>query len=238
MEMKTGVITRLVQWPCCLIAAFACLAWPVNLSTHADLSQVQNESAPYSIYFSRYAAGMGYATTITLINTGDAPATGALLLRDAAGNLGSLIEVSISPGGLSSLRLDGSSPRTGWATYEGEGGNVTGVSTFEYAERGGILKSIAGVLASSPMPLATIPVEYDPELQIETAYAITNPGTEAIDITMELFSEDAVLLAIPIQLTVLPGHQTAHYVRQDFPRSNIFVVRRFFLHLPVPGSWS
>jgi hypothetical protein len=95
--------------------------------------------------------------------------------------------------------------------------SFSAVATFEYSERGGSLKSIAGVPGSSSLQSATIAVEYDPVQEIETAYAIANPGSQEIEITMEPFSDTGVLLDVPIVFTLLPGRQIARYVHQDFP---------------------
>ncbi len=213
--MRLGPGTPLVRWFCFGITFVAAIASPTTL-------KAQGGSIPYAVHFAHYAVGMGYATTFTLVNTGDTPASGVLALRDPEGNLRTLLQVSMGPGGVNRVRLQGASMRTGWATYEGTGGNVSGVATFEFAERGGILKTVAGVLASSPTSSATIPVEYDPVMELATAYAVANPGTDVVRIRMELLSDDGVLLDNPVEFALLPGCQIARYVHEDFPSLESF----------------
>jgi len=212
VEMRSDVKNCAQVWICRVLAALVIMSWPAAL--HGQISPA--EPSPFTIYFAHYAIGMGYATTFTFVNTGTTTATGALRLWDPNGNPGTPIQISINPGGVSSTRMDGASIRTGWAVYEGEGGNVTGVATFEYSEYRGALKSIAGVPASSPLESATIAVDYDPALELETTFAIANPGTTAIDVTMEAFSETGMPLDIPRTFTLLPGNQIARYVHLEF----------------------
>ncbi len=198
------------------LAILAMMIWPAASSGQTD------QSVPFNIYFPHYAAGGGFATTFTFINTGSTPAIGALWFWDPAGNPRTPIEIEVSSKGVSSYRMQGSALRTGWAKYEGEGGTITGIATFEYAESGVIIKSIAGVLAYPPTTSATIAVDYEPDLELDTAYAIANPGTEAMIVTMEAFSEDGIPLDTPKLVPLLPKNKISRYVYQDFPSLDSF----------------
>jgi hypothetical protein len=169
------------------MAAFAALVWPAATSGQTS----------FSIYFPYYAVGGGYATTFTFINTGNTTATGTLWFWDAGGNSRTPVEIVVSSKGVSSFRMQGSTLRTGWAMYEAEGGNISGVATFEYAESGGILESIAGVPAYPRTQSASIAVDHEPDLQLNTAYAIANPGPEAMLVTLNAIADDGVTMDEP-----------------------------------------
>jgi hypothetical protein len=199
------------------LAVFAVMAWPA-----ATMGQTDQSNTPFSVYFPHYAAGGGYATTFTFINTGNTTATGTLWFWDPEGNPRTPVEIVVSPKGVGSYRMQGSTLRIGWAKYEGEGGIIAGVATFEYAETGGILKSIAGVQAYPPTGSATIAVDYEPDLELDTAYAIVNPGTDTMLVALEAFSEEGAPLDEPKYLALPPSHKISRYVYQDFPSLDRF----------------
>jgi hypothetical protein len=177
----------------------------------------------FRIHFGHFATGGGYATVFTFLNSGTTGATGSLQLRDASGRPHTPIQVSVPPRGTNTLvmRQSGQAVASGWGIYEGTGGQVTGVATFQLWESGAI-KTVAGVLASSPTTSASTPVEIDSAERVFTGYAVANPGTSAVTLRLEAFNSEGVPLGTSSTLSVPAGGQLARFVHQDLPIENYF----------------
>jgi hypothetical protein len=196
-----------------------------------------------NIYFPQVSVGGGYTTVFTLINTGATTTNGTLFLTDQSGapfsvNLtaasvapaadsidrleatGSSFSIGpIAPGGtkfFTAAALGSSDPtKSGWARVENTGGSLGGVGTFQLTE-GGILKTIAGVLASQTVAVATIPVDDDRRTGQDrfTGYAVANVGSSSITIKAVVVRDTgATDTTFTIQLA--GSNQTARFLFQD-----------------------
>jgi hypothetical protein len=188
-------------------------------------------------YFSHVAVGGGFTNVFTITNTGGTTATGTLSLTDQGGKpfLVSLngspatsLAVSIDPGGTriyTAAALSPSDPaKSGWAKLESAGGSLGGVGTFLFRE-GSVLKTIAGVLATQPTELATIPIDNDDTLQRFTGFAVANHGTGDINIKIVAVREDGTVADTlsPPELNPLgPQRQVARFLHEYRPTLSRF----------------
>lgn len=111
----------------------------------------------------------------------------------------------------------GDPTKSGWARVESSGGTLGGVGTFQFVS-GGVLSTIAGVLASQPVPVATIPVDDDQAAERFTGYAIANPNNENISVRVVVVNEagQVVTTLNPPALNPLgPQRQVARFLFQD-----------------------
>jgi hypothetical protein len=193
--------------------------------------------------FSHFALGGGFTTTFTLLNTGadaldgnliltngadGSPADASLQSSDGTTATGSSIHVSIPQGGTTIITASPAAPgggtSAGWARVESSGGILGGVSTFQLTLNG-VLQTIAGVLSSSPVSSATIPVDNDAASQLFTGYAVANPGASDINIKIVLVDAGGNIVdsISPTQLNPLPaGRQVARFLHQDLPARTTF----------------
>lgn len=187
-------------------------------------------SMPTTAVFPQVAIGGGFSTVFALMNTGAAATSGGLVFTSQQGTplsvriegtgTGSSFPVSVAPGGIQLLTAGPVSPadstKSGWARVESSGGSVGGVATFQFTE-GGVLKTAAGVLASLPVDVATIPVDNDDSQNRFTGFAVANTGSEDILVRVYLLSEQGTVLenVSPAALSPLgPGKQVAIFLHE------------------------
>jgi hypothetical protein len=195
-------------------------------------SQGADGTVAATALFGHIAIGQGYTTLFSLLNTGSDAVIGNLILTGQDGlplsaNLsssegttavGSSIALHISPGGatfVTATSLSGGDPmKVGWARVESSGGKLGGVATFQYAPSGPLL-TVAGVLSSTLVSSATIPVNDDLNAGRVTGYAVANPGSSPITImVMEVSGDGAGVTALkPIDLA--PGKQISQFLYED-----------------------
>jgi hypothetical protein len=191
-------------------------------------------------YFPQVAIGGGYSTTFAVTNTGDTSSSGNLILTDQQGNpltvrgeltdssgatrgasTGSAFALSIPAGGTIFLSAKGVNPDSpasvGWARLASTGGSLSAAATYEYAV-GPVLKTAVSVPQSQRLQYATIQVDNDSAKGKETAWAIANPGSEAISVDLALVGQDGSVLDDSNTVTLGPGQQIARYVWQDLER--------------------
>ena len=197
-------------------------------------------------FFPQVAAGGGFSTIFTVVNTGATAATGNLILTDQQGSTwtvngvrsdttanpqsaptagrinitASSFPISIPSGGITFLAASALNPadatKSGWARLETSGGSVTGVATFRLVVNG-VLESIAGVLASQHLQYATIPVDNDDSENRYTGYAIANPGLQSVSIKLATVNQSGNLVDDSVVIPLGAGQQTARFLHQDLP---------------------
>jgi subtilisin family serine protease len=181
--------------------------------------------------FSQVAVGGGYTTVFTFLNTGST-AVNATLTLTRGDNGSPLIAIITDPsststqtssypftvpaGGAQYLTATSSSSQasTGWAKTTPSSGLLGGVATFSYAPSGAI-QTVAGVLSSSTVSAATIPVDDDVSQQRETGYAVANPGTSPITIRVVTVNADGSTGTTLTTISLAAGQQTAGFFYLD-----------------------
>jgi hypothetical protein len=189
--------------------------------------------------FAQVAVGGGFSTTFTLMNTGSTALTGNLVLTlDNSANVtvtdlvlnqtstfsdSSIITFPISsipPGGTMFLSVEPTDPNdrntaVGWGRVDSVGGTLGGVATFAYTYAGQ-LQTIAGVLSSDLVPVATIPVDDDKSQQRITGYAVANPGSSPITIKVLEVPADGSSAAVTLNsITLQPGEHKSAFFYED-----------------------
>ncbi len=181
--------------------------------------------------FAHMAIGGGYTTVFTFLNTGADAVSGTLYLTDQKGipltanldgSLSSSLPLNIPPGGTKFVTAGPLNPaepaaKVGWARVESTGGSLGGVATFQLVQ-GGALTTIAGVLASNTMTVATIPVDDDIPADRYTGYAIANPGSAEITVSIQTVNAEGTTsapAAVLSSINLKPGEQKAAFVFQD-----------------------
>jgi hypothetical protein len=198
---------------------FAPLAF---LAVFGFAPRVIAQDSPFDIYFAFFAGGEGYSTTVTLVNTGTTAATGFLLPRDSLGRPLTARQMSVPPHGVSRFTIGGSggSPLlTGWATYSGSGGKVSGFATIEQS---GVVKSAVAELSSKPSLSVTIPAGFIVPLERYTAFALANPGTADVTVRIAVYSAEGIPAAEPFTLTLGAGQMKAQFLFESLPDPVIF----------------
>jgi len=212
----------------------------------AAISLPHAEAQVTTTYFPQVVVGEGYTTVFTLMNTGSTQLTGRLTLTDLLGATwnvtlssassdgvhaqsddrvaASYTDVSLPPGGTRYITASPASPldlaRTGWARFESTGGTAGGVATFQYSPATK-LQTTAGVLNSSPVEVATIPVDNDDSQERYTGYAIANPTGANIYVKIVIVDQDGVPVQtlFPTQLNALwSNNQAVRFLHQDAPQ--------------------
>ena len=199
-----------------------------------------------NIYFAQVAVGGGYVTFFSLMNTGSTAVNGTLFLTDQDGNplnvdladqatsslgeggrvdaVGSNFSIGpIAPGGTKFFRaraLTATDPqKSGWARVENRGGSLNGVAAFASLTPTGTLTTIAGVLSSSTMNVATIPISDSLSGNTFTGYAVANPGTGSITVKVVIVNSDGTFrtpsLNVPGLNPLGGGKQIARFFFQD-----------------------
>ena len=196
---------------------------------------------PVTALFAHVAVGGGNSTVFSLANTGSDAVTGSLILTSANGipldaTLSSLTvsgteqiivaastSLTIPPGGMKIIKAtapNSTQTLTGWARVESTGGQLSGVGTFQLRE-GGALKTAVGVLSGELEDSVTIPVDDDSTLSRYTGYAVANPGTDPIHITLFLVDGNGIVTRTLSQAINLdPGTQTAGFLYQALSDPN------------------
>jgi hypothetical protein len=196
-----------------------------------------------AIFFSHVVVGGGFNTVFTLLNTGSAPVNGTLYMTRedgrpmeaaiAAGSsvpvvspsaavTASSIPITVPPGGARFVTAGPVNPAdpdiaTGWARLETTGGLTCGVGTYQQAT-GNALTGIAGVLSSTLLDSATIPIDWDNSERRYTGFAIANPGDEDIYVKIVILRQDGTperTLAIPELNPLRLKQQVARFVHQE-----------------------
>ncbi len=197
--------------------------------------------ATVTALFAQVAVGGGYSTVFTLTNTGNDSVTGNLILTRADGTalnstlssssgsggpspvVASSAALSIAPGGteiITSTMPASNDVVTGWARVESSGGQLGGVATFQLNDSGG-LKTVVGVLSADATAVVTIPVNDDGSQSRFTGYALANPGTAPIQISIFLVDSSGVVTRTLSQAISLdPGKQVARFLFQDVSDPN------------------
>jgi hypothetical protein len=203
--------------------------------------QAANGAATTTAVFAHVAIGDGYTTVFTFMNTGATALIGNLILTDDSGKpltvslvepsgfplapsegrmeaVGSSLSLSINAGGTLFLAAGpaaaGDPARKGWARVESDGGTLGGVATFQYSP-GGTLQTIAGVLASSPVEAATIPVDNDASSERYTGFALANPGDSLLTVRVVPVDQNGVAVpGLSLSIPLAAGSQTATFLHQ------------------------
>jgi hypothetical protein len=219
---------------------------PVYYDVNLDI-EIFNSSATQplqELQFPQMAVGGGYATIFTLVNTGTSAAAADLWLADKDGfplmaeltagtgapSVGSSYRFDIPPGGMRTLRA-GAVPgngelAVGWARATTAGGLLGGVATYQIGDPGS-LSATVGVLGTSVTSAATIPVDDESPaapLGRATGYAVANPGTGNIDISLVLVGTDGTVVNSirPPQLNPLrAGGHVSRFVWEDLGDANL-----------------
>ena len=202
-------------------------------------------AAATTALFAQIAIGGGFSTEFTALNTGSDALVGDLFLT---GDDGNLLNASISsvgsvnnppvvatsapinapPGGAEFITADPVTPndptKAGWARIISSGGSPSGVAAFQLASGSGTLASIAGVLASQPVSVATIPADDDSAANRFTGYAIANQGSQNINIKIVIVNGDGSVsqtLNPPLLNPLAPGAHVARFLFQDLNNPNL-----------------
>jgi len=186
--------------------------------------------------FSQIAVGGGYTTVFTFLNTGSVDVNATLTLTgtdgnplvasiagpSGAGTQVSSLQFTVPPGGTQYLTATSASgvTQTGWAKTTTAGGLVGGAATFSFAPGGSAIQTVAGVMTSSAVSAATIPVDDDVDVsKIHcnrcTGYAVANPGTSSITIKVVTVNTDGTIGATLSPISLAAGNQTASFIYQD-----------------------
>ncbi len=208
-----------MRWKSAARVAFSMMIWSgsgglVNLMAQSP------SPGDFRILFPHYAAGRGFATVFTFMNSGATAAEGFVTLHDSNGNPRTPVQVRIPPQGISSFavwRTSAASPISGWAKYEGSGGEVTGVATYQLTDVTAKLVSVAGVPSSQLVQQIRIPVEISSESGSYPGYAVANPGHATISVSISVFDQDGEPLGEISRLTLPPGRQMARFLHEDMP---------------------
>jgi hypothetical protein len=184
-----------------------------------------------SLIFPHVAAGGGFSTTFTILNTGPTELRGRLILTDQGGMplqvtvegtpgpAVSAVEVEPATGGaafLAVVRPAAGDTKSGWARLESSGGAPVGVATFEYFESGE-LKSQAGVLACPPLEFCTIRLDSDVLQGRFLGLAVANPGVDDIHVSVWTLGENGIRAyeLQPPELNPLgPAKQMARFLHE------------------------
>ena len=200
-----------------------------------------------NLYFAQVAVGGGYTTVFTFLNTGGTAVTGTLFLtaQDGSPFTVNLNEPGINPdsGGSGRFQATGSSfplqsippggariltatplnagddTKSGWARVENKGGSLGGVGTFQQTG-GGVLKTIAGVLGSQPVPFATIPVDNSEAEQRQTGFAVANQNSSPLSVRLVTLNQSGNIQDNMILPNIGPNSQIATFLFQLLPRAN------------------
>jgi hypothetical protein len=135
---------------------------------------------------------------------------------------GSTFSLSIPSAGTRILiaeRPSAAETRSGWARTDMVGGVVRGVATFQFTE-GGVLRTVAGVLGSEPIAVATLPVDNDDAQSRFTGFAVANHNADNVDVKIVTLDEKGNVLDVitPPDLNPLPpGRQRSKFLHEYLP---------------------
>ncbi len=196
-----------------------------------------------NFYFPQVAAGGGYTTVFTLMNTGAETDLGSLTLTDTSGNplvvsgaAGSSAPTSASQfplvvpaGGITIITATApsgsSTTKTGWARVDSTKGLLSGVASFQTTQ-GNLVTSIAGVLAAQPIGSGTIPVDNDATRGRRAGFAVANPNSFDIRVQIIVLDENGHQVGntlVPPELNPLSaGRQVAKFLDEYLPQLATF----------------
>ena len=199
-------------------------------------------AATTTALFAQVAVGGGYSTVFTFVNTGGTRVDGNLILTSfdgtplnvtlslASPNPGlsnlddrvsaSSTSISIPPGGTKFVTASGAGTTVnGWGRVESDGGTLGGVATFQFTS-GGVVQTVAGVLSSAPVDVATIPVDNDAAQGRQTGFAVANATSSSVNVKIVVIDENGNIVdsASPPELNPLgPRKQLAKFLNEVFP---------------------
>jgi sugar lactone lactonase YvrE len=199
------------------------------------IRRVAPENATTS-FFPQVAVGNGYSTFFTVTNTGSTAASGILILRDSHGDplpvngtlmdsdgiaqselLGSVFSITVPAGETVYFSATGLIPvgpvQVGWGRLESAAGLLTGAAAYRYSV-GLTVRTTAGALQSQLMQYAAAAIEEDSSQGRQIAYAIANPGNQAVSVKLALVGQDGTAGDYTF-VTISPGQQIAEYLWQD-----------------------
>ncbi len=230
-----GAIVRLADLP--VSAGGFSATFPPTSITLLELPASQVPSDSPGLIFAHLAAGGGYSTTFTLLNTGASTAEGILTLTGQDGQplnvtLGSpssqaarseLVSnsypVILAPGAtavLTASRPGAQDAKSGWARVDASGGALSGVATFQLAQ-GTAPSAIAGVLASQLVDSAVIPVDSSEAHSRFAGFAVANPGTSEVHMTITAVKLDGTVVSQVRLDPLAPQGQIAKFLHQIMP---------------------
>jgi hypothetical protein len=195
------------------------------------------EGHTMTTYFPLIAEGAGWSTIFTFVNTGFTEAIAELVLKDHQGeplivngqvidsqvptqapSSASSFEFTIPAGGTlflpTTLLAADNETRTGWARLKSNGGSLTALATYEYTV-GMYTQCRMSVPQSKLLQYASIPADTSALEMKAMAYAIANPGAQAISIEMAFMGQDGTPDADTVTIKLDPGQQIARYLDQD-----------------------
>jgi beta-glucanase (GH16 family) len=209
----------------------------ILLSSCLVLSVGWNCRAAEDVVFAHVVAGGGFSTTFTLTNTGTAAVSGSLTLTDQTGNplpvnwstttTAASVPVTVPAGGTAILTASGapgSDVKSGWARVQGASNGLVGVASFQFVNSGA-LKTIAGVLSSAPLESAGLPVDNDSEAERFSGFAVANPGSSEVRVSLTTFRPDGSIADVlsPPELNPLsPNSQVARFLHEYLPSRATF----------------
>ncbi len=220
--------------------------FPASSITLLEIPASPVPAGSTALIFAHLAAGGGYSTTFTLVNTGDSTAEGSLVLTGqdgqplnvtlagpSIGKESALVHseaasntypISLAPGGSARVTASRSGmpdARSGWAHLDFSGGSVSGVATFQLAQ-GNAPSTIAGVLASQMVDSAVIPVDSSDAQSRYAGFAVANPGTTDVHITVSAINREGTLVK-QVRLDPLGAQkQVAKFLHQIMPQETNF----------------
>jgi sugar lactone lactonase YvrE len=192
-------------------------------------------------YFPQFVAGGGWSSLFTFVNTGSTEESGNLIITDPQGHplmigveltdasgtthlaqTSSSFAFAVPPGGsvilsaTSSMQSisSGKALKTGWAQFTSTGGSLGGTVIYEYVN-GSSTECIVSVPESEPMQTATIPIYMDRGSGRLLAYAIANPGGQAISVNLILKAQDGTVVDDSVVFNLGAGEQITRYLLQD-----------------------
>jgi beta-glucanase (GH16 family) len=239
---SAGNLGAIVQKPDQPVAASGFSAtFPTSSITLLVITASPIPASSGGLIFAHLAAGGGYSTTLTLVNTGDRTAEGSLTLMGQDGQplnvtlagpsatpqsaparreiISNTYPISLAPG--ATTVLTASRPATpdakgGWAHLDVTGGSVSGVATFQLAQ-GTAPSTIAGVMASHLIDSAAIPVESSSSQSRYAGFAVANPGASDVHLTVSAVKEDGTVVK-SIRMDPLGSQkQIATFLHQIMP---------------------
>ncbi len=190
----------------------------------ADLTRTPT-AAP--TYFPQFVDGGGCTSTVILLNTSGATASGSLRILKYDGNPFTVVNQvdgsasstfryeQIPPGGGYVLRTDGSTVggERGWVSLTPDPGTATPVGAGVFGcSQNGVLVTEAGIPAAVPMTHARLYI--DTSGGHDTGLAIANPGSAKSNLTLTAFQTDGKTTAGSGPLEVGPNGQDAKFVTE------------------------
>jgi hypothetical protein len=188
-------------------------ALPVLSGTAAGASTLE---------FPQVAFGGGYSTTVTILASGGAPASGELHFYSQSGaeRTDLATTFTLSAGGSARYTLPNTGPLTVvWGEIRANFGTVQGVATFDLRSASGALTTSAGVHGTRPGTGFTLPV--DLTTTGSTGIAIANTQDTNLAVSLRLVGENATLVATATDarfITLAARAQVADFVTAVFPQ--------------------